>query len=186
MNRLISSAVFIFIMLNTLKTEAQSANWQPMVRDVMVIYKDSVVKAQVLLQSENIETSNNLIYYWYSQNRINMNMGGYSGSLLHGEYQVYSNDKKLIEQGYFEHGLKNGTWKYWNSKGILRQSIGFRAGLPDGECILYDANGVQLEKKKYRAGELQVETVGKIKIWKEEREKLKQQKVDSLVTDTIK
>ena len=185
MYKLFFSAALILYISGVNRTEAQSVDWQPQVRDIMISYKDSVVKAHILLQSENVETLNSLTYYWYSQNGINTNMGGYSGDLLHGEYQVYNNNKKLIVQGFFDHGLKNGTWKYWNSKGLLKLSMEYKNGLLDGEFYVYDTNGVQIEKRKYKAGKLQQESAGKMKIWKEDNKKQKQP-VDSLAADSIK
>jgi antitoxin component YwqK of YwqJK toxin-antitoxin module len=185
MSKLRSLLILLFYFSVICGSNAQSVDWQQQVRDIMIKYKDSVVKAQILLLNENIKTSNNLTYYWYKNDAINTNMGGYSGDLLHGEYQVYSLDRKLITQGFFEHGLKNGTWKYWNTKGLLKQTIEYREGQLNGELIRYDTKGIQIEKKKYKDGILQPESTGKIKIFKGDN-KNKEQPIDSVINDSAK
>jgi antitoxin component YwqK of YwqJK toxin-antitoxin module len=182
--RLIVPVVFLFCISGMTSAQTKPEDWQPTVRDVTISYKDSTVKTQVLLQSEDIKTFNNLIYYWYGQNRINTNMGGYSGSLLHGEYTVYDKDRNLITKGYFNQGLKVGNWKYWSSKGILKLSMDFSDGLPDGDYYLYDQNGFQIEKKKYKSGILQEQSPGKIWIKSSGKEAGKL-KTDTVVIDSI-
>lgn len=181
--RFVIHFTFLFCSVCISLAQEKYDSWQPSVRDVTISYRDSTIKTQILLLSENIKTLNNLTYYWYAQNKINMNMGGYTGSLLNGEYTIYDKEKRLITQGYFDHGLKTGTWKYWNSKGILRQSIDYREGLPDGVYILFDQKGVQIEKKRYKSGVLQEESSGILRIWAAGKQK---QKTDTLMTDSLK
>jgi hypothetical protein len=181
---ILSLTVFLSIICDN-KISAQSVDWQQQVRDIMISYKDSIVKAQILLIPENIKTSNNLMYYWYGHYAINTNMGGFSGDLLNGEYQVYNTARKLITQGFFAHGLKNGTWKYWNSKGVLKQTMEYSAGLLNGELIVYDARGIQLESRKYKEGVIQHDSPGILKIWKGDHKNQEQTK-DSVATDSTK
>jgi len=179
-------SITLFIGISSINDiSAQSVDWQQQVRDIMISYKDSIVKAQILLISENIKTSDNLTYYWYGNDEINTNMGGYTGALLNGEYKVYNLSRKLISQGFFEHGLKTGTWKYWNAKGVLKQTMEYREGLLNGELALYDAQGTQTEKRTYKNGILQIESTGKLKIWKGNNKNQETIK-DSVATDFVK
>jgi hypothetical protein len=136
---------------------AQKTEWQPLLREVVVNYTDSIVRANILLQKVDIATSNDLMYYWYNQNKISNNMGGYAGSLLQGSYLVYDNNKNLITEGEFDRGLMNGTWRYWNSKGILKKSAEFKKGQLHGNFMIYDTNGNLLESFKYKSGKLQID-----------------------------
>jgi antitoxin component YwqK of YwqJK toxin-antitoxin module len=162
--RLIGLAVLI---APTQLCNSQAADWQPMLREIVVSYDDSLVRANILIRNENITTSNQLMYYWYNQNRISKNMGGFAGALLHGPYLVYNKDKNLITQGSFDKGLMNGVWKYWDTNGIIEKSVEYKNGLLDGDYKIYDMHGELLEIHKYKAGKLQVETEGnRMKIWK--------------------
>ncbi|MGD2034795.1 MAG: hypothetical protein PVF73_07055 [Bacteroidales bacterium] len=164
----IVSVMLLSVVLTGLTTDlfSQGAEWQPMIREIVVKHKDSTVRAHILIHKENIKTSDRLMYYWYNQDKINKNMGGYSGDLLQGEYLVFDNNDNLITQGNFDRGLKHGTWKRWNPDGILKLSAGYHYGLLDGEVKLFDAAGNLYSIKEYKAGEEQMKETGKLKIWK--------------------
>lgn len=176
----------IIMILNLIPTciFAQKADWQPKLREIIVNYKDSVVKAHVLLQKAEIDVSDKLVYYWYGQNNINLNMGGYSGQLLQGEYAVFNNNNCLIVKGNFEKGLKHGEWKTWYATGILKTTTIYHQGIPDSEMIIYDATGNILETRRYKNGKLEIKEEDKPK--KSFRLRLKKQsQKDTVPTDTL-
>lgn len=164
--------IFLSIILFGLCNNAfsQGAEWQPMIREIVVKHKDSTERAHILIHKESIKTSNSLMYYWYNKNKINQNMGGYSGDLLQGEYLVFDNENNLITQGHFERGLKHDTWKHWGSNGVLKKTIDYHFGLIDGEVEIYDNEGNLIEIKNYKAGEEKIKEAGKMKIWKSDEE----------------
>jgi antitoxin component YwqK of YwqJK toxin-antitoxin module len=71
----------------------------------------------------------NLSYYWYSANQIHSTQGGFSGTLLNGQYTEYYLNKNLKEQGAFKKGLKDDVWKSWNEDGTLKQTVNWHKGL---------------------------------------------------------
>lgn len=126
------------------------SDWSPLNREVEVIYKDSTVRAYILINAVHINTSDQIMYYWYGQDSINCNKGGYAGALLDGPYSVYSNNKKLITQGKFEKGLMTGTWKYWYANGSLKKTIDYRKGMISGFYKIYSMDGSLMINKKFR------------------------------------
>ena len=136
-----------FIPLN-----AQRQNWSPMNREIIVSFKDSTIRAYVLIMTTDINASDKLVYYWYDQDQINRNIGGYSGALLDRPYKVYDRQKNLITQGRFRKGLLDGKWKYWDRNGILRKTMNYKNGLLHGEYKVFDEEGNISEIRKYRKG----------------------------------
>ncbi|TDQ11566.1 toxin-antitoxin system YwqK family antitoxin [Pedobacter metabolipauper] len=88
-------------------------------------------------------------YYWYSSNQINMTQGGYSGSLLNGDYKDFHQNKNLKVSGKFKAGLKNDIWNLWNEQGILLDSYSWRKGKKSGNYSKYDSTGRTIETGKY-------------------------------------
>ena len=131
---------------------AQRTDWSPSNREVVVAYNDSTIRAYILINSIDINTSDRLMYYWYEQDKLNKNTGGYAGALLDGPYSVYDLQKNLITQGDFEKGLRIGTWKYWDKKGHLRKTVEYRDGLMHGDYKLFDGKGNVIETRKFRNG----------------------------------
>ena len=143
-------------------------------RTITIHQVDSSIKANVLLEQKKIKPSNSIHYYWYYNNAIHINQGGYEGKLLDGVYQVTSKDGKLITRGNFKKGVKVGKWKKWNTKGQLLNVSnwvnGYQSGLSktfeDGMLVATNAyakgklNGVSkrfkndtlLEKNHYKKG----------------------------------
>jgi len=158
---------------------SQGSEWQPMIREIVVKHKDSTIRAHILIHRENIKTSDRLLYYWFNHDKINKNMGGYSGDLLQGEYLVFDAEDHLITQGNFDRGLKHGTWKQWSAKGIIKKSTDYHYGLIDGEVRFFDDKGNLLKTREYKAGEEQIKTDDKLKIWKPDKEE--DAKLDSTV-----
>lgn len=163
--------IFLFLcVFQSFNISAQKPDWSPSNREVVITYADSTVRAYILINSVEVITSDKLMYYWYEQDKINRNKGGFAGALLDGPYSVYDLQKNLITQGVFDKGLMVGTWKYWDKKGNLRKTIDYKEGIMHGDYILYDEKGNILEKRTFRNGTEKIEKE-KVKEEKEKKEK---------------
>ena len=96
---------------------------------VRIIEADKTILAEMNPISSAPSPKTNLFYYWYNANTIHSTQGGFSGTLLNGQYTEYFLNKNLKEQGIFKKGLKNGVWKSWNEDGTLSQGITWKNGL---------------------------------------------------------
>jgi antitoxin component YwqK of YwqJK toxin-antitoxin module len=96
---------------------------------VRIIEADKTILAEINPISSVPSPKTNLFYYWYNANTIHSTQGGFSGTLLNGQYTEYYLNKNLKEQGIFKNGLKNGVWKSWNEDGMLSQTIKWKNGL---------------------------------------------------------
>ena len=79
-------------------------------REINVHYNDSSIKANVLIEQKNIPINNKVDYYWYYNNEIKMNQGGYKGKLLDGNYQITKQKEICVSKGILkeETKLENG------------------------------------------------------------------------------
>ncbi|MDO9000235.1 MAG: hypothetical protein Q7W45_10760 [Bacteroidota bacterium] len=160
--------------------------------NITVNYDEYTVKTQMLSQNKSITVNNNLVYMWYSSQKIIETKGGYEGKLIHGKYTSFYLNNQLKEQGQIKYGLKTKEWKYWYSDGKLKEVINWKNGKKNGKYFLYNdygqlmaksnfkndklngrfytygQNGIISEKKKYKNGD---EIMPKIKV-----EKIKQPK----------
>lgn len=101
-------------------------------------------------------------YFWYVSNAIHWTQGGFSGHLLHGQYQEFYADKNLREQGEFKNGLKDGIWQSWTEAGALKEYVTWKEGQRDGAFELYSSDGVLLQSGQYKKNLL----AGKIRNYK--------------------
>lgn len=120
--------------------------------EIVVNYPDSTVKASIYLKNIKLNPKQNLIYYWYNSDRINRNMGGYSGRLLDGTYKVFDLNKNLIAEGSYKKGLRNGIWKRWNNKGGLLNLNNYKNGIKQGKEFVYDRTGKVIFIGKFKNG----------------------------------
>jgi hypothetical protein len=127
----------IFLSFN-FEISAQLFSKEIKTREVIFNYPDSFINANILIGSKKIKVDNDLIYYWYFAHRLNINKGDFSGSVLHGEYLVYTNDNQLIGKGSFNKGLKDGQWKKWDSNGNLLSIINWEDGMRQGETFYFN------------------------------------------------
>jgi antitoxin component YwqK of YwqJK toxin-antitoxin module len=154
MKRNLYSIISLFILTATIN--AQKIDLLPISKEVIVEYEDSLVRANVLLEKENIEVDFSIIYFWHNKGVLSHNMGGYTGELLHGEYLVFDNQMNLITKGKFDKGIKEGIWKRWNANGMLKQIMNYKKGKLDGELLSYNETGKIIDIKEYKNGELVV------------------------------
>jgi antitoxin component YwqK of YwqJK toxin-antitoxin module len=120
--------------------------------EVILNYPDSTVKANILLANFEKPPKSDRVYYWFYQDQINKNVGGYSGRILDGRYTVFDLGKNLITEGMFKKGLKHGTWKKWLNKGGLLSIEEYKNGLKHGRSYQYDRTGKLISMNQYRFG----------------------------------
>jgi hypothetical protein len=90
---------------------------------------DQTILAEIGPAGSNPAVKPGLFYYWYSANTIHSSQGGFSGTLLNGQYTEYYLNKNLKQQGTFKKGLKDGAWKNWNEDGTLSQTATWKKGV---------------------------------------------------------
>ena len=148
--------LIIFILLIKLSHVAYSQDkikYSP-TREFILDYDDSTIVANILAQTPKVKIDNNLTYYWFENNKVKSNKGGFSGRLLHGEYKVLDKNKNLIKQGHFTNGVVDGTWKTWNRQGMLREVQNWKEGVKHGQWIVYNNEGKIIKSTEYKNGKL--------------------------------
>lgn len=116
---------------------------------------DSIVEFNALCKEKEIKTKPGCEYLWYKSDKIRKTENGYSGKLLHGQYQVfYYPSMKLKRQGQLKNGLQNGIWKSWYQNSKLRASTSWKNGKLHGTCTYYSDNGDIQKVLNYKHGVL--------------------------------
>lgn len=154
------SSICLCILLS-MASYSQSIEWQPKTRAVVSSSGDSVVHFNILIKTETVKIDNNCVYYWHNKGQICSNQGGYAGELLHGEYLVFNQNKKLITKGNLKEGKKVGVWKSWYENGNLKLIQTFTNGLLDGNSEYYDRQGNLITSHQYKKGDLITEEENK-------------------------
>jgi hypothetical protein len=132
------------------KTSAQTEKYDT--RTVIVNSEDSTVKCSIWNISIKAKTSPDFDYYWYYGGLINHNVGGYSGKLLHGKYEVFDLKQRLRSKGFFEYGVMTGTWNRWFSNGNLQFTGVFKNGKLRGKVKTYTIDGKLSSILNYNKG----------------------------------
>lgn len=179
--------VLLIGILSTNLTISFSQHYEPFKnsRQVIVTSGDSVVYTYISTHRKiNTKPDNNKTYYWYDVNLIQNNKGGYSGSLLHGPYEVYNISGKLVRKGIMQNGLPNGTWNYWNNQGQLIKTEKWKEGILSKEYI-YNNRGNRVKSTDMSKKENTKHLFKKNKQNKESKANskqslLKQQNIDSI------
>ena len=103
-------ATIVFLVFLLVNTKAQKVE-EITHREINIQFNDSSIKANVLLADKKIKLNNQIDYYWYQNNAIKINQGGFKGKLLDGDYQVTIPKGNLIKKGNFKNGNVSGEWK---------------------------------------------------------------------------
>jgi len=119
--------------------------------EIVVTSKDSIQRIHIQTAAKDVSMENDVVYYWYANNRVNYNRGGYTGKLLHGLYSVFNKDGKLVILGQFKQGTKIGIWKFWD-KGILLRQEAWKKGKLHGKVFEYDPSGKIVKASPYKHG----------------------------------
>jgi hypothetical protein len=120
-----------------------------------IIVRDSslAMKVQILNHTPTrFRCRNKLTYYYHHKDRIHQSQGGYTGSLLDGDWESYFPSNLLSSQGCFEKGLKSGTWRYWYANGRLQREEHWKNGRLHGPFTEFSMNGQPSKQGRYRLG----------------------------------
>jgi hypothetical protein len=112
------------------------------------------IKAEVLYENSRVKAEDQLLYCWYSSNKIMETRGGYDGRLLSGSYTSFYLSDNLKEKGAYKNGLKNGEWKSWYESGRLKEIVGWKNGIKNGSHLKYDSRGGLVYSAKFKNGKL--------------------------------
>ncbi len=150
---ILKKLLYILFLLPGVALFAQKKNIKDLEQRLVILnYPDSTVKCEIMITPKEVETSNELEYFWYYTDELKSNIGGYSGYLLHGKYNVFDLHNNLIEEGLFSNGLRNGVWKRWTIEGKLIQHTEWENGQLNGALIIYMANGKKQLHEEYENG----------------------------------
>jgi len=108
-----------------------------------------IIRTQVNPVSGPVHTKPALLYYWFANNAIHEQQGGFSGKLLNGRYEESDKNHNLKQQGTFRDGLKDGTWKTWGDAGRLASIVTWESGVKTGKFTYYDSTGTERQSGRY-------------------------------------
>ncbi|MEL6866456.1 MAG: hypothetical protein AAFP19_18670, partial [Bacteroidota bacterium] len=125
---------------------------QSFVQSSMISYQQDgrLVKAFVKNEKHQGQADRKRTYYYYHQDKIHHNQGGFTGYLLDGRMEVFDEEQRLIEQGQFKEGLKDGTWKTWYPNGRLQSIRHWKKGEQNGWAETYDEKGELLTQIRFK------------------------------------
>jgi hypothetical protein len=109
-------------------------------KTVVLKNADTLIKASVNWQDEEIIYDAALIYYTYYNDKVHALAGGALGHLLDGPYQEALRNGSLLQKGSFNLGLKDGTWRYWDSRGYLLNEQRWKKGVLKEEKVFHSPN----------------------------------------------
>lgn len=141
--------LFLLVLLSCTAASGQSYTDGLLSHKITVHYPDHLVIATVKPTGADVFPQSEKTYSWFSGGQINTTQGGFSGKLLHGDYQDFYLNKNLKESGSFDKGLKNGNWKNWTNQGILISEYTFKQGQKNGDYAKYDLLGKRIERGAY-------------------------------------
>lgn len=144
---LIIPIVFFSLGQSTIQKEAQSET-----RFITINRPDSTIQARILITKALFKPNPQKFYYWYANECIHTNQGGFSGYLLHGNYCVFDKNNQLVVKGTFTNGLKTGTWVRWYSNGRRSETSPWRNGLLHGITKIYNEDGTIEKEIRYKNG----------------------------------
>lgn len=147
MTRIICIIIIKCFLLSELLSQVPDYN----LRRVSIVMGDTIVKAQVINQYSRKSILPGSPYYWYGSGKINVNVGSFSGKVLHGKYEMFDKNNRLIGQGNFDYGLKQGNWIVWFANGLKKEESFYKDGLLVGERLVY-RDGKIFSKEKYNNG----------------------------------
>lgn len=130
------------LLLLLLVTNGLFAQMKPAKRYAITVnYPDYTIKTNVLNSNKKIKAKANLIYYWYSANKIMETQGGFDGKILDGSFTSFYLSNNLKERGSFRKGLKHGEWLTWFEDGRIHEVRVWKNGVLYGECKTYNEKG---------------------------------------------
>lgn len=114
---------------------------------------DIQIKVDVVEDHDySIKADRQKTYYWLKSKEIHFTEGGFSGQLLHGNYESHYQNNQLKEQGEFNRGLKIGKWTEWYENGKIKLEYNYRHGLLHGKSSKYNELGQTILIGNYKKG----------------------------------
>jgi hypothetical protein len=149
MDRLALTFLFVSLCLpifaqkdfSELNYNSQTINHAEYSEKIEFTYSDKIVKTKI-----------NLKYHWIKNQKVLITQGGYSGKLLHGNYEAFYSNKNLMEKGSFKLGLKDGHWIYWRIDGSIEKSEYWKNGKQIKYSVLYSTEGKDSLRTPYKNG----------------------------------
>ncbi|MDP4209205.1 MAG: hypothetical protein Q8928_10365 [Bacteroidota bacterium] len=123
-------------------------------RNIIVNSEDSLIKTSVWDKPYKHKIDPEINYHWYAAGTINHNVGGYSGKLVHGKYEMFDNEQKLRAKGTFEYGVMTGNWIRWYANGNTQWTGNYKDGKITGKVLTYTIDGKQASILSYKKGVL--------------------------------
>ena len=121
----------------------------------VTVGKDTLSSFQILNDKPpKLKLDEQASYYWFGSKRLHVNVGDFSGRLVHGTIERKLADGTMIEKGQCDYGRPEGIWKQWHTNGRLLQSTVYRKGKLDGIQKQYDGFGKLLSVRSYEDGVL--------------------------------
>jgi len=145
--------IFFLFLVPLFNNIAQITTGKYHTREVIIQLGDTIIKANILTGELKKRIRPDRVYFWYSKNTINSNLGGYAGKLFHGPYTAFY-ENKLIESGEFSKGLKTGAWKIWYLNGRIKEIHSWKDGMLSGHSYWYSGRGNLETELIYRKGKL--------------------------------
>jgi antitoxin component YwqK of YwqJK toxin-antitoxin module len=148
--------IFLLIFTTSLASSAQNdeAFKDKIVNKVNVEINDTLIQFYAVEPKNNSSPVFNQLYFWYKDDTILHTMGGYSGRLLNGVYQVFYPNKNLKDFGQFNYGSKTGVWRSWYSNGIIKEICNWKRSKKNGSFTEYDSNGLKTKYGAYKSDKL--------------------------------
>lgn len=153
-NSLITLLLIVSVIFISGSIHAQRVNKVISSREIVIPSKDSTIITHVYVLEKKRYKFPQRKYYWYHQNKINVNTGTYMKNPLHGKHYVFDAENKLICQGKHNHGLRKGIWKRWYSNGELAMTNRYVLGRDFAKTYKYDTSGQLVSIEKYKKDQL--------------------------------
>ena len=146
----IKQYILSFLILSSISLNAQllDKNFggftidEMLTRNVIAYENRERIETSILMEDNLRKMEDNKLYYWYRKEEIHNTQGGFSGNLLHGDYEIFYKSGQLKVRGEFNQGLKHGKWVKWNEKGRITEILFWKSGIPDGPFITYSERGM--------------------------------------------
>jgi hypothetical protein len=113
---------------------------------------DSLVRTWGVQPKTNKKAEPAFTYYWYGNNQVHRTDGGFSGKLLHGQYESTYPNGQLKINGTFRYGIKNGEWVQWYPDGRIKERMIFADGSLHGNYTQYTYNPEKVTIRKFKHG----------------------------------
>ena len=127
--------------------QAISMGETPFVHSVISEENGRVFQYYIVYQEVGLKTNSQVMYFWHRNGQLRSTKGGYSGNVLHGDFQEFDKSGRMLGKGTYYYGTKNGEWKTWNRNGEIIRLEKWDKGFL-GRRISYDFSKSTIENFK--------------------------------------